>query len=1075
MANKNFTVKNGLEVGGQEVISSSGAITSAALGGQTLGTTDSPTFANATLTGSLRGPSTFTIDPAAVGDNTGTLVIAGNLQVDGTTTTINSTTMTVDDLNLTLASGAANAAAANGAGITVDIAGATNPSLVYGSSNDDWTFNKNLNVTGTATMDGLTVEANTATFSAGTSGNMEVVIQADTDNNDEGDSPSLVFKQDGGNTIGRIGLIGNANDVFTGSLANSLYIGNNETANLQLYTDLKERVRISNIGDISFYNTAGTSQALFWDASAESLGIGTTSPDALLDISSATTSTLRLSNSDTALTENQITGQLEFYQADASSQGTGITGKIAMRSVAQKPAGGNYYGNVADMDFYVSGQTNGLASDNATLNAMTIQAASGNVGIGTTSPAYPLHVWSDTTIARLGGTDTNDTYLNIFKDNASSIIKIQASKAGTGATNVAINPDGGNVGIGTSSPDTIMEIVGANPILTIRDTSTSGADSHATLRLAESGASDTLNLHYDISLDEADLTFNYDNTGTNPVEMMRIDGFSGNVGIGTNSPAVKLAVSNNGAEGIELVPSGGGEPIIQSYNRSGAAFTSLRVTASDLKFYAGSSPTEAMRIDSSGNVGIGNSNPSAFNTLNATDKLVIGDSTDSNLTLFGTTYGSLAFADSDTSSSTAQYAGLIQYYHADNSMQFYTASTERMRIDSSGNVGIGTGTDTPGAKLEIKDGDLWLNGATGTSNPEIFFVDDSGVGIAGAKIRYGNQDGNLYFDHKWDNAGSGFFFRNRVDGTALNTMALVNGNVGIGTTSISQPSAGATTLKIKGTDNNKAGSIYLNSANDSVVAYIYPDSTNGLSINTSTSHPIIFRTGGTERVRIDANGVVHAKAGFGTIPITSCSGFTGTAGQSYLILPPGGLEPVWAVYSGDNYKSRGKGYFRWWYGYGNAASAPNTNRVEVDFINKGFKYYEALIEDMSGTTTYSNSAPTWDYAYWSTQQTFNTTGNNTTYATSSGVGNGTVKAMWGNGGGHGLYDTTMSAVCSWGALDGNAAIGSGYDGSCGTYTSESRGAPSTFMYGSNLRLGRPISGSSSFLQPNVAFSYWFNF
>ena len=161
MANKNFTVKNGLEVGGQEVISSSGAITSAALGGQTLGTTDSPTFANATLTGSLRGPSTFTIDPAAVGDNTGTLVIAGNLQVDGTTTTINSTTMTVDDLNLTLASGAANAAAANGAGITVDIAGATNPSLVYGSSNDDWTFNKNLNVTGTATMDGLTVDGNT--------------------------------------------------------------------------------------------------------------------------------------------------------------------------------------------------------------------------------------------------------------------------------------------------------------------------------------------------------------------------------------------------------------------------------------------------------------------------------------------------------------------------------------------------------------------------------------------------------------------------------------------------------------------------------------------------------------------------------------------------------------------------------------------------------------------------------------------------------------------------------------------------------------------------------------------------
>ena len=166
MANKNFTVKNGLEVGGQEVISSSGVITSAALGGQVLGTSASPSFANITTAGYLRGPASFVIDPAAHGDDTGTVVIAGNLQVDGTQTTINSTTMTVDDLNLTLASGAANAAAANGAGINVDISGATNPSLVYGSSNDDWTFNKNLNVTGnigaTGTVDGVDIAARDA-------------------------------------------------------------------------------------------------------------------------------------------------------------------------------------------------------------------------------------------------------------------------------------------------------------------------------------------------------------------------------------------------------------------------------------------------------------------------------------------------------------------------------------------------------------------------------------------------------------------------------------------------------------------------------------------------------------------------------------------------------------------------------------------------------------------------------------------------------------------------------------------------------------------------------------------------
>jgi len=90
-------------------------------------------------TATITGPSNLVLDPAAVGDNTGTVTILGNLQVDGTQTIINSTTMTVDDLNITLASGAANASAANGAGLTVDGASAT---LTYSSTGDSWVFNK---------------------------------------------------------------------------------------------------------------------------------------------------------------------------------------------------------------------------------------------------------------------------------------------------------------------------------------------------------------------------------------------------------------------------------------------------------------------------------------------------------------------------------------------------------------------------------------------------------------------------------------------------------------------------------------------------------------------------------------------------------------------------------------------------------------------------------------------------------------------------------------------------------------------------------------------------------------------
>ena len=127
-----------LRIGGTEVIST----------GRNLSNIGTISSGNITTSGYLAGPATFTIDPAAVGDNTGTVVIAGNLQVDGTTTTINSTTLTVDDKNITLASGSSNAAAANGAGLTVDCGSGTDATLTYNGTLDTWEFNKNVKVSG---------------------------------------------------------------------------------------------------------------------------------------------------------------------------------------------------------------------------------------------------------------------------------------------------------------------------------------------------------------------------------------------------------------------------------------------------------------------------------------------------------------------------------------------------------------------------------------------------------------------------------------------------------------------------------------------------------------------------------------------------------------------------------------------------------------------------------------------------------------------------------------------------------------------------------------------------------------
>jgi hypothetical protein len=97
-----FKIKDGIAIAGSAFVDGSKNIQA--------GTIDASTV---TLTGQLRGPASFVIDPAGVGDNTGVVVIKGDLQIDGTTTTINSTTLSIDDKNIVLADGAVNAAAAD--------------------------------------------------------------------------------------------------------------------------------------------------------------------------------------------------------------------------------------------------------------------------------------------------------------------------------------------------------------------------------------------------------------------------------------------------------------------------------------------------------------------------------------------------------------------------------------------------------------------------------------------------------------------------------------------------------------------------------------------------------------------------------------------------------------------------------------------------------------------------------------------------------------------------------------------------------------------------------------------------
>lgn len=91
------------------------------------------TIGNITTSGYLRGPATFTIDPSAHGDDTGKVVIAGDLQVDGTTTTINSTVVEIDDLATKVAADITTSSPLTGAGLLMGTDPNSPPALSSGA------------------------------------------------------------------------------------------------------------------------------------------------------------------------------------------------------------------------------------------------------------------------------------------------------------------------------------------------------------------------------------------------------------------------------------------------------------------------------------------------------------------------------------------------------------------------------------------------------------------------------------------------------------------------------------------------------------------------------------------------------------------------------------------------------------------------------------------------------------------------------------------------------------------------------------------------------------------------------
>ena len=241
---------------------------------------------------------------------------------------------------------------------------------------------------------------------------------------------------------------------------------------------------------------------------------------------------------------------------------------------------------------------------------------------------------------------------------------------------------------------------------------------------------------------------------------------AGNVGIGVEAPSFE-----NGT-GLEIRYAGGnGAHLKLTDNASGAGGTNgfdlytFNTNAYIENYEAGSlvfrnNGGERMRIDASGNVGIGNSIASTF-SANA-DNLVIGSGSGHNgMTIYSgnTSAGNIFFADS--ADNNEETRGGISYQHNGNQMQFRVNDANRMEITSAGNVGIGT--TSPQELLEI----------SGNSSPAIEIDNTSQRWRIGAGWA-GGTSSELFIHDKTDNRLDVL-----LDGTG--NVKVVSGNLVIGT------------------------------------------------------------------------------------------------------------------------------------------------------------------------------------------------------------------------------------------------------------------------------------------------------
>ena len=480
-----------------------------------------------------------------------------------------------------------------------------------------------------------------------------------------------------------------------------------------------ERLRIDHgTGDISFYNSSGTSQSLFWDSSAEALGIGTTAPERILHVDSAGVQIGALISSTST-----VSARLALMDANTTS-----SARVGIGATADNL--GLYAGGAARATLDSSGDLD--VTGTVTANGLTLGAEGDQIIIPTSNGGINGII-----------TTGDDVYGNAFEfKNGNAIVLI----SDTNDTAVTGGIDATLIARGSSVTRTALFDVNGD-VSFYEDTGTTPKffwDASAeSLGIGTSSPNHKLEIRNDVAA-SADL----------------------------DPTAIKLYNNNDGGSAIEF--SNG--VAAKSKISFGVTSTGAGTNDSYLSFSTGADAglSEAMRIDSSGLVSIKNSAAPTLRIEN-TDTSLTANQTIGDIDFYqndpsGAGVGVVSKIRSINSSSFQGEAGLA--FHTGTA----SGLAEAMRIDTSGNLLVGkTSAAVSSDGVEARNNGLLvatrdnnqvaiLNRRSSDGDILAFYKSGAAVGSIGVR-----SSTNLYIAFRTEANGDGC----GLTGSAASTGAII--------------------------------------------------------------------------------------------------------------------------------------------------------------------------------------------------------------------------------------------------------------------------------------------------------------